>query len=201
MRLAAAICNSLHTPDLLLSVPIEHPRVVASEGDAVHDVLTNNQVIPMTLTNRTTPTLPTVNDVIPHRAIAALGVLLMLLLVGPNRAQAQQSDTRTHWKQHLDDQAVTLIESSDPALRADGMQMLINLSAEEKADVDFSATRNALYGVLFDRTYADEQRILALSALHAIGGDRTVQMMADEVNEVASDRVRRHLLLALEQNA
>jgi len=28
-----------------------------------------------------------------------------------------------------------------------------------------------------------------------------VQMMADEVNKVASDRVRRHLLLALEQNA
>jgi len=201
MRLAAAICNSLHTPDPLSPVPIEHPRVVASEGDAVHDVLTNNQVTLMTFTNRTTPTLPTVKDVIPHRAIAALGVLLVLLLAGPDRAQAQPSDTLAQWKEHLDDQAVTLIESSDPALRADGMQMLINLSAEEKAAVDFSATRNALYGVLFDRTYADAQRILALSALHAIGGDLSARAPADEVNEVASDRVRRHLLLALEQNA
>lgn len=124
----------------------------------------------------------------------------MGLLLAPDRVQAQQQDGPSHWEQHIDEQVAELVESSNPALRVDGMQRLIELSSESEVSVDFSETRDALYDVFFDRTYSDEQRILALSALHATGRDRATQMLADGVNEVSSDRVRRHLLLALEQH-
>lgn len=133
------------------------------------------------------------------RLAAGLGLLLMGLLLTPDRVQAQQ-DEGPRWTQTLDEQVAGLVRSSDPALRVDGMQLLITLSAENTASVDFPATRSALYDVLFDRTYADAHRILALSALDAIGGDQMTQVLAGEVDAVASDRIRRHVLLALEQH-
>jgi len=128
-----------------------------------------------------------------------VGLLLLGVLLAPDRAQAQQQDSPPYWKQHLDKQVDELVESSNPAVRAEGMQLLISFASEHEAAIDFSETRNALYDVLFNRAYSHEQRILALSALHAIGGDRMTQVLANWVSEVSSDRIRRHVLLVLEQ--
>lgn len=134
------------------------------------------------------------------RLVIGLGLLLVGLLLAPDRVQAQQQDEPLHWKQHLDGQVAELVESSNPSLRADGMLLLIKFSSESGVSVDFPETRDALYDVLFNRAHSDPQRILALSALHAIGAG-TTRALADGVDEVSSDRVRRHLLLALKQHA
>jgi hypothetical protein len=127
----------------------------------------------------------------------------MLILISPPSAQAQASDSTAFWAQHFDEQVAELIESTNPAVRTNGMQLLINLSEEQEASVGFSETRAALYGAVFNYTYSEEQRILALSALHAISGDWdwVRQTLAGEMNEVSSDRLRRHILLALEQQS
>lgn len=122
----------------------------------------------------------------------------MGLLLAPDRVQAQQEE-RSYWKRHIDKQVDELVESSNPALRAEGMRLVVSLASENETTVDFPETRSALYDVFFDRTYSDEQRILALSALHAIGSDRMTQVLADWMDESASDRIRRHVLLVLEQ--
>lgn len=134
---------------------------------------------------------------LPRLAIG-LGLLLTGLLLAPDRVQAQQ-DEGSRWLQTVDEQVATLVASSNPALRTDAMQLVIALASEGEAPADFSATRSALYDVLFDRAYADAQRILALSALHAVADDRMTQLLAAGVDELASDRIRRHVLLALEQ--
>lgn len=137
---------------------------------------------------------------LPRLAIG-VGLLLVGLVLTPDRAQAQQQDRPSYWTQHIDKQVAELVESSDPALRAEGMQLLVKLSSSAKEmSVDFTATRYALYDVFFNRAYSDEQRILALSALHAISGDQMMQALADGVGEASSERIRRHLLLALEQH-
>lgn len=130
-----------------------------------------------------------------------LGLLLLGVLLAPDRARAQQQDSPSYWKQHLDKQVDELVESSNPALRAEGMRLVISLASEDEATIDFSETRGALYDVFFNRTYSDEQRILALSALDAIGSDRMTQVLADWVDEASSDRIRRHVLLTLEQQS
>ena len=123
----------------------------------------------------------------------------MGFLLAPDRVQAQQQEEPSYWEQHIDKQIDELVESSNPALRAEGMQLVISLALGNETTVDFPETRSALYDVFFDRTYSDEQRILALSALDAIGSDRMTQVLADWVDEASSDRIRRHVLLTLEQ--
>ncbi len=145
----------------------------------------------------TSSSLPTYS--FPRLAVG-IGLLLLGLVLAPNRVQAQQ-DALPHWTQHIDPQVAALVKSSNPAVRADGMRLLVNFSPETDASVDFSETRTALYSVLFNRTHSEEQRILALSALHTISGDRMRQVLADRVDEVSSDRVRRHVLLALTEHA
>ena len=125
----------------------------------------------------------------------------MGFLLAPDRVQAQQQEGPSYWKQHIDKQIDELVESSNPALRAEGMRLIINLASEDETTIDFPETRSALYDVFFNRTYSEEQRILALSALRAIGSDRMTQVLADWVDEASSDRIRRHVLLALEQQS
>lgn len=65
-----------------------------------------------------------------RRTVAGLGMLLMLLLFSPDSAQMQVGDAPAHLTQHADEQVAELVESTNPAFRTDGMQLLIKLSDE-----------------------------------------------------------------------
>ena len=136
-----------------------------------------------------------------HRALAGLGILLILLALAPDTAQAQNPDNAEYWKHHIDEQVTELIESSDPALREEGMQLIIRFTEKKASSFEFSQARSALQGIFFNRTHSEQQRLMALSALFALDRDQTTEVMTNWVDEEYSDRVRRHILLALQGQA
>jgi hypothetical protein len=80
------------------------------------------------------------------------------------------------------------------------MELIIEVqSREDAAAFDFSDARSQLYSIFFDRRNTDQQRILALSALFATDSTKTSETLATWVDEESSDRVRRHVQLAVTQ--
>lgn len=132
--------------------------------------------------------------------LTGLGIsLLLMLCVAPAPAQAQAPGEPGYWKQHFPAQVNTLLRAEQPALREQGMQLIVKFQHDEAIIQSLSGVRSQLYSIFFDRRNADEQRILALSALYATDRGQTAQMMADWVEEESSPRVRRHVQLALHQ--
>lgn len=159
----------------------------------------SNRSDPMVFLRRRLSVSPSIApSTLPRLAIGA-ALLLVGLLLTPDRAQAQQNE-HPHWTQHFDAQVAEVIKSSNPSIRTSGMHTLIKIASEDKVAIDLPATRAALCDVLFDRTYSEDQRILALSALHAVDDSRIIRVLAQEVDDVVSARVRRHVLLALRQH-
>jgi hypothetical protein len=135
-----------------------------------------------------------------RHTLSVLGVLLMLLLLAPSNAQAQDPGEKGYWKHHFVSQVNTLVRSTNPALRERGMELIIEVQSREDATAfDFSDARSQLYSIFFDRRNTDQQRILALSALFATDSTKTSETLATWVDEESSDRVRRHVQLAVSQ--
>lgn len=124
----------------------------------------------------------------------------MLMLLAPSNAQAQEPGEKGYWKQHFVSQVNTLVQSSNPQLRERGLELIIKVQSQKDAsEYDFSETRSQIYSIFFDRRHSDQQRILALSALFATDSVKTSETLATWVDEESSDRVRRHVRLAVSQ--
>lgn len=136
-----------------------------------------------------------------QHTLSVLGVLLVLMLFAPTASHAQAPGEKGYWKTQVVSQINTLVRSDNPVLRERGMELIIELqNRDDAARFDFSGARSQLYSVFFDRRNADEQRILALSALYATDSVKTSETLATWVEEESSDRVRRHVQLALHQS-
>jgi hypothetical protein len=124
----------------------------------------------------------------------------MLLLLVPTTTQAQEPGEKGYWKQHFVSQVNTLVQSSNPELRERGLELIIKVQGQNDASAyDFSETRSQIYSIFFDRRNSDQQRILALSALFATDSAKTSETLATWVDEESSERVRRHVRLAVSQ--
>lgn len=135
-----------------------------------------------------------------RHTLSVLGVLLMLLLLVPTTTQAQEPGEKGYWKQHFVSQVNTLVQSSNPELRERGLELIIKVQGQNDASAyDFSETRSQIYSIFFDRRNSDQQRILALSALFATDSAKTSETLATWVDEESSERVRRHVRLAVSQ--
>ena len=135
-----------------------------------------------------------------RRTLSVLGLcLLLMLFVAPNQAQAQNPGERGYWKTQIGAQIGTLIQSEEPGLREQGMELIIKLQHDKTVSHSFGELRPQLYAIFYDSRNADEQRILALSALFSTDSDKTSQTLATWVDEETSPRVRRHVQLALLQ--
>lgn len=135
-----------------------------------------------------------------RRVLSVLGIcLLLMLFVAPKQAQAQSPGEHGYWKTQVKAQINTLIQSEIPNLRERGMELIIELQHDEAVSHSFGDLRPQLYAIFFDSRNADEQRILALSALFATDSVKTSQTLATWAEEETSPRVRRHVQLALLQ--
>lgn len=145
-------------------------------------------------------------------AIAA-GIVLAAGLAAPV-AQAQLASTpdqatpsdAPRWTNTFEMQVKTLIEALSHALQARGMQLIIAFANQSDADYPphdafaFETVRPALYDVLLDADNPDDVRILALSALSATGDVASGQTLLDVLGSVKDDpseRVERHVKIAL----
>lgn len=154
----------------------------------------------MTYTNRSQSShhhgLPT----LLRRTLSVLGLcLLLMLFVAPHSAQAQNPGEHGYWKTQVGAQIGALIQSENPGLREQGIELIIKLQYDETVSHGFGELRPQLYAIFYDSRNTDEQRILALSALFATDSDKTSRTLATWVAEETSPRVRRHVQLALHQ--
>lgn len=132
-----------------------------------------------------------------------LTALALVVLIGSPPVATAQSHTSavdsaaTHgqWKAHFGLQLRTLLESSDPAVQDNGMQLILHY-AQRDADIDFTPTIPALFDV-YDHAEHEGRRLLALRAIDAVGTDAHMRRLAQRLDTDLPDRVRTHTLRTL----
>jgi hypothetical protein len=88
-----------------------------------------------------------------------------------------------------------LLGSSDERVRERAMQNII-FFAHTYPDVDFTRAVSGLYKI-YQRDEHENHRIMALSALSAIGNRNVMDLLREDVSQEQSERVRRYTLYAL----
>jgi hypothetical protein len=118
------------------------------------------------------------------RSLALLGLTAVLAvgLAGPAQAQSASAvpddptaaeSAEGRWKAHFDEQiAQALRDSSSGRVRTTLLQTLIDVAAEDRSGMDFSAAVPALLRVI-ERDAEPRRRLLALQALALVGPERT----------------------------
>ncbi|NBB75448.1 MAG: hypothetical protein GVY35_17530 [Bacteroidetes bacterium] len=134
---------------------------------------------------------------------AVVSVALLMGLAAP-AAQAQSttpsSDDMPRWSNTFEQQVERLLDASaTEEMQARGMQLVIEFSDQYGSTFNFSTVRPELYDILFNYTNSDDLRILALSALNATGAVANSQTLAQSIEDEPSERVERHLKIALEE--
>jgi hypothetical protein len=132
-----------------------------------------------------------------------VSVALLMGLAAP-AAQAQSttpsSDDMPRWSNTFEQQVERLLDASaTEEMQARGMQLVIEFSDQYGSTFNFSTVRPELYDILFNYTNSDDLRILALSALNATGAVANSQTLAQSIEDEPSERVERHLKIALEE--
>ena len=103
------------------------------------------------------------------------------------------------WAPFFAEQLQTLLTSGD-AGRIDGaMQLIMHYERRGDVAIDFTPVIPALLGIYEDDSVADGRRLLALSTLEAVGGERVMQRLADRVRRgrERSERVEQQTLRVL----
>lgn len=127
--------------------------------------------------------------------------MFLLVAMAPSAATAQQEatppDEAPRWAKTFAQQAETLLTSNDADMQAQALQLIIEFGEQQAPAMDLSTLRPQLYTILLDQDNDDTLRILALSSLNATGSSPSMQVLAESVQDEASPRVRRHMLLTL----
>jgi hypothetical protein len=140
---------------------------------------------------------------------AAASLLLLLVAMAPSAATAQlaapssadvaaSADESPRWAKTFTQQAEALLTSNDADMQAQALQLIIEFGDRQEPAIDFSTLRPQLYDILLDQNNDDTLRILALSSLNATGSSPSTQVLAQSVQDEASPRVLRHMLLTLQ---
>ena len=104
--------------------------------------------------------------------------------------------TKAEWKQMRNEQ-IAAVRSNDDAVWQDAAVKIIFLSIYQSDKVDFDAASNPLMErYVFDRDEND--RVLALAAMHAIGHRDTMARLSQRVRTEGSLRVRRLTVAAVQ---
>lgn len=138
------------------------------------------------------------------RTLTAVGSVALLMGLAAPAAQAQSttpsSDDMPRWSNTFEQQVERLLDASaTEEMQARGMQLVIEFSDQYGSTFNFSTVRPELYDILFNYTNSDDLRILALSALNATGAVANSQTLAQSIEDEPSERVERHLKIALEE--
>jgi hypothetical protein len=119
-------------------------------------------------------------------------------LVAQPSQPAHEETNHPQWTMVLGEQVRMLLESSDTNRQEDAMLLILQYAQRPDLKIDFQPTVPALLRIY--ESDADEgHRLIALSALDAIGGQPVLGRLAERVRnrEEPSERVRRHTLRVL----
>jgi hypothetical protein len=131
-------------------------------------------------------------------AAFALVVLTGSPLAATAQSQAPSVDASSpygQWKPHFGTQVRTLLESPNPEVQDNGMQLILHY-AQRDADIDFALAVPALFDV-YNHGEHEGRRLLALRAIDAIGTEAHMRRLAQRLDTEVSDRVRAHTLRTL----
>lgn len=137
------------------------------------------------------------------RTSIAASLTALLLAVGAVAPASAQSDAtatasveNAPWTEHFGEQVRQLLETGDPERQEDAMQYVLLYARRSDVDVDFGPAVPALFEI-YEDAEKEGLRLLALSALNAIGGEPVMTRLAERVRYERSDRVRHHTLRML----
>jgi len=146
-----------------------------------------------------------------NRRIYASTLFLVLLLAGLMAAPATAQQTaapeanapESPWIEHFGEQARLLLETGDAERQEEALQFILTFSQHAEKDINFAPAIPALFDV-YESAEDEGLRLLALSALQAVGSEDDFKRLAEHVQFESSDRVRRQALRMLtvrQQNA
>lgn len=133
-------------------------------------------------------------------AASLMALLLAVGAVAPASAQpdatATDSIEKAPWTEHLGEQARVLLETGDPERQEDAVRYVLLYARRSDVNVDFEPAVPALFEI-YENAENEGLRLMALSALNAIGGEPVMTRLAEQVRFEQSDRVRHHALRML----
>jgi hypothetical protein len=104
---------------------------------------------------------------------------------------ALEADTTHNWRQFIGQQLSETLATGESARVNQAMQLIIELKQREPA-LDLSATTDELFKLLKSSS-SDNQRILTVSALHALDNQHVYPRLRAQLQIEESLRVRRQL--------
>lgn len=135
-------------------------------------------------------------------SITAILVALLLAIGAAGPAAAQQTTTPTpsveagSWTEHFGAQVRLLLESGDAERQEKAMRYVLLFTGRSDVDIDFEPAVPALFEI-YEDAEGEGVRLMALSALNAIGGEPVMTRLTEGVRYEQSDRVRQHTLRIL----
>ncbi len=108
---------------------------------------------------------------------------------------APAGNSRSEWKV-VKKQQIVALKGADFNERARALQSIIYFATYHPEEVSFRNTAPRIYSIYKDDP-DDGMRVLALSALLAMGADEALRFVAQDVKTERSERVRRVTTLAL----
>lgn len=118
----------------------------------------------------------------------------------PTLAQPEDSPAlsteKVSWTEHFGKQIRALLETEDPERQQNAIQHVLLYANRSDVDIDFEAAVPALFEI-YENAEDDGLRLMALTALNAIGGEPVMARLAERVSYEKSNRVREHTLRIL----
>jgi hypothetical protein len=147
------------------------------------------------------------NRIMNIRTRVFAGIFALLLALAPitvANAQSTMSEpvheesVQPEWTEVFGEQVRVLLESGDMHRQENAMLLILRYEQQSELDIDFRPAVPALFEI-YESDAQEGHRLLALSTLEAIGGEDTLQELAERVRErrIDSDRVRDHTLRVL----
>lgn len=138
-------------------------------------------------------TLTTFFFVLQLTAFPATPLLAQPVPGGDEGAQAET------WQAHFGAQMRDLLRSGDSARIDAAMQLMMRYKQNSDLTIDFSPAVPVLFDIYEDDEQLEGRRLLALATLEAVGGEATLERLAERVQrgEERSQRVRNQTLRVL----
>lgn len=129
---------------------------------------------------------------------------LFLFTVGPVLPAPAQSTAEepvatvdeASWPAHFGEQLRVLLEAPDVERQTKAMDLILRYARNSELEINFQPVVRPLF-TIYERDSHEGRRLLALSALEAIGTESVLERLAAGVQQESSERVRRHTVRVL----
>ena len=129
--------------------------------------------------------------------------LFLISMVGPlsSAAQSPTTDQATMtkdspWTEHFGEQLRVLLEAPGAERQTNAMHLILRYARQPGTGINFRPAVRPLFEI-YESDAQEGRRLLALSALEAIGSESVLKRLASRVQEESSERVRRHTVRVL----